>query len=480
MNRVEARSVLAQGQVLEDYLLCRDPIQIIIGSLGSGKTIATCDKIIAHMSEQQPDSKGRRLSRWVAARNSYPDLFSTTIKDWMEVNGDLGDFNQGSKAPPTHYLDFDLPDGTSVKAEMIFISFDRPDHVKKARGLQLSGVWLNEVKELSKGVVDMLDLRHGRYPSKKEGVTCSWHGMLGDCNAPDEDHWLYRMAEEEKPEGWSIFKQPGGLMMVNGKWVMNPLAENLSNLPPDYYTRGMQGKHEDWIKVNLANEYGFVASGKPVHPRYVDSVHCQDMEFTPHEDKDIVLGFDFGRTPACAFLQETAFGGWVVFDEFCADDMSAVTFAPELGKYLKRHYANHTFKGWGDPSGNSKGQATEMTPFKVVRSAGIPCRPTQTNDPMVRRSAVEIPLREVGMDGAPRLIILPKAKMIRKGLAGGFSYKRVQVSTDERYQDEPDKNMYSHPVEALEYALQGEGEGKQVLIPRGSDANSDWSVSINV
>ena len=52
--------------------------------------------------------------------------------------------------------------------------------------------------------------------------------------------------------------------------------------------------------------------------------------------------------------------------------------------------------------------------------------------------------------------------MIRKGLQGGFSYRRIQVSGD-KYTDEPDKNEYSNPVEALEYALQGEGEGRQAI-----------------
>ena len=66
------------------------------------------------------------------------------------------------------------------------------------------------------------------------------------------------------------------------------------------------------------------------------------------------------------------------------------------------------------------------------------------------------------MDGKPRFLISPKAKMIRKGLQGGFCYRRLQLS-GEKYTDEPDKNEYSHPVEALEYALQGEGEGRQAL-----------------
>ena len=71
-------------------------------------------------------------------------------------------------------------------------------------------------------------------------------------------------------------------------------------------------------------------------------------------------------------------------------------------------------------------------------------------------------MKELCMDGKPRFLISPKAKMIRKGLQGGFCYRRIQVS-GEKYTDEPDKNEYSHPVEALEYALQGEGEGRQAL-----------------
>jgi len=287
--------------------------------------------------------------------------------------------------------------------------------------------------------------------------------MLGDTNAPDEDHWLYRLAEEVKPDGWAFFHQPGGVVKVDEKWHVNPLAENVKNLPDNYYHRGMQGKSDDWIKVNLANEYGFVSDGKPVHPRYVDSVHCSDLDFTPDRKKKIVLGFDFGRTPACIMLQQSSFNRWIAFDEFLADDMSAITFAPELKLYLDATYPDYTFQGWGDPSGDGRGQGTDDTPFKIVRAAGIPCFPTQSNKPAVRRAALEKPMIEMCMDGKPRFIVLPKCKMVRKGLQGGFCYRRVQT-TGERYTEEPDKNEYSHPVEALEYGLQGEGEGREALI----------------
>jgi hypothetical protein len=457
-----------QGQVLQEFADCRERNSFIMGPLGSGKTVQTILKLFELMCEQavvkdeRHPSYNVRPSRIIAARNTYSELFSTTIKDWLEILGDLGEFKQGNKEPPTHRLSFGLEDGTSVRCEVIFIAFDRPEHVKKARGIQTTWVWLNEAKEHSKAVVDMLDLRAGRYPSAKEGVRATHYGLVGDSNAPDEDHWYFKLAEEDKPEGWKFHRQPGGVFKDGEDWRVNTDAENLSNLPTAYYHRGMQGKTDDWIKVNLANEYGFVSSGKPVHPMYVDSVHCQHLEFEPSKDIPIVLGFDFGRTPACAFLQRTSMGRWVCFDEFCLIDSGAIDFAPQLKRYIDGNYPDHKFRGWGDPSGDNKNQANADTPFKIIRAAGIPCSPTNTNDPAMRRAALEITMKENCMDGKPRFTVLPKAKMIRKGLQGGFCYRRIQVSGD-RYTDEPDKNEYSHPVEALEYALQGEGEGRQAL-----------------
>ncbi len=461
-----------QGKVLDQFDKCRERVSVIIGPLGSGKTIGTILKILDLIMEQEPCMVEKhkhfmaRPSRVVAVRNTYSELFSTTIKDWLDVHGDLGPFKEGSKQPPRQLLKFKLEDGTRVDSEIVFISFDRPDHVKKARGLQPTIIWANEMKELDKANIDMLDLRHGRYPAKKkEGVASTWHGILGDSNAPDTDHWLYKLAEETKPKGWKFYKQPGGVKKVAGRWVPNFEAENLNTLDGGigYYVQGTQGKANDWIKVNLANEYGFVSDGKPVHPWYVDSTHCQDVEFAPDKEKNIILGFDFGRMPACLFLQEGSFSRWVAFDEFLGEDVGTVAFAPELKKYIDKEYPDFKFKGWGDPSGANKGQATDETPFLLLRAAGVPCQPTLTNSPTIRRAALENPMKELCMDGKPRFLILPKCKVTRKGLQGGFKYKRIMIS-EEKYSEEPDKNKFSHPVEALEYALQGEGEGRKALI----------------
>lgn len=473
-----------QGKVLGQYMASRARVTFIMGPLGSGKTYQSCQKLFRLMCEQAPNAQNRRKSRWYAIRNTYPDLLSTTVKDWLELFGSLGRFTQGGMEPPTHTIQFMLEDQTIVEAELVFLALDRPDAVRKLRGAQVTGFWLNEVKELNKQVVDMCDLRHGRYPSAIDGGP-TWHGMIGDTNAPDNDHWYYRLAEEEKPDDWEFFKQPGGLIEQGvgfggrKKWVENPAAENVNNLPPGYYIRGAQGKSDDWISVNLANQYGFVSDGKPVYPEYIDTVHCREFDLIP--GLPLYMGVDFGRTPAALIGQRTLGGQWRWRYEIVTEDMGAVEFAK-----LVRRFIAENLEGWewakfsGDPSGDNRSQSDDNTPILMMRANGIPISGTATNDPTIRREAVAQSLLRM-VDGEPGLLIHPDCKMARKGMAGGYSFKRVQVIGDERYKDEPDKNMYSHVCEAGQYMLLGGGEGKAVLrkekrANRPAQASTDYNV----
>lgn len=473
-----------QGEVLGKYFYSWDRVELIMGPLGSAKTVTSCQKLFSAMTRQEPNSQGIRPTRWYAIRNTYSDLLTTTAKDWLELYRELGDYSEGNKKPPTHTLDFDLEDGTTVNAELVFLALDRPDHIKKLRGSQVTGFWLNEVKELHKSVVDMADLRHGRYPSMAAGgVKPTWHGMIGDTNAADEDHWYYDLAENVRPEGWNFWRQPGGLIRVGEGYDVNPNAENIQNLPDGYYIRGMQGKSKDWIDVNLCNEYGTVMEGKPVYPEYVDSVHCMTEEYIPKKELPIILGADFGRTPACALIQyDPVMGRYIGFDEFVTSDMSAALFAPELKRYLDREYPGYNFNvGDGDPAGDDKGQATEDTPIQILCAKGIPFKKAPSNSVLKRRASIVNPMTRLCMDGKPAFMISPKCKMWRKGLKGGFCYKRKQIAGDERFHDEPDKNEFSHICEAGEYGLLGAGEGaaaiRSVNVPQHSFvAKNDFSV----
>ncbi|MGE5622303.1 MAG: TerL, partial [Bacillota bacterium] len=362
-------------------------------------------------------------------------------------------------------LSFDLDDGTRVEAEMVFLALDREEHVKKLRGLQLTAAWINETKEIPFAIVSMLDLRVGRYP---QDMAPTWYGIFGDTNAPDTDHWYYKLAEEERPEGWRFLKQPGGLIRKDkdAPWEENPAAENLHNLPKGYYLKGAQGKDEAWILVNLANEYGFVKDGKPVYPDYRDSTHCKPFELV--KELGLHIGLDFGLTPAAVIGQQMTNGQMRWRRELVTEDTGIIRFAGELKRFLNQH-----FPGWpiakitGDPAGDQRqaGDSEERTVFQLLAANGIAAQPAPTNDFAIRTEAVNAALRRM-IDGEPGFLIHPDCKITRKGMQGGYMFKRVKVAGDERYRDVPDKNRFSHPCEAGQYLMLGAGEHVALMPPQ--------------
>ena len=66
------------------------------------------------------------------------------------------------------------------------------------------------------------------------------------------------------------------------------------------------------------------------------------------------------------------------------------------------------------------------------------------------------------VDGSPGLVLDPACVQLIKGFQGGYHYRRMSVSGD-RYEDRPFKNKFSHIHDALQYALLGAGEGRQIL-----------------
>lgn len=253
---------LSPGPVAQAYRKSNARRRIITGPFGSGKSAASCIDIISRIDAQKPSPDGTRRSRWAVIRNTYTDLKNTTVRTWKDWVSEeqFGQFV--NVAPFEHRIRYAKSDGTRVEADVIFIAMDTPDDVKKFLSLEVTGIYFNEVREIHRTVVEAGDGRIGRYPSMKDGGP-SWHGIIADTNMPDEDHWLYELAEGGAP-GWEFFHQPGGVMDIADhrapntpcEWVHNPAAENVNNLVAGYYTEQLAGKSDDWIKVYLAAQYG--------------------------------------------------------------------------------------------------------------------------------------------------------------------------------------------------------------------------------
>lgn len=417
-----------------------------MGPVGSSKTSAVCMEIFDRACRQEPDGKTRR-SRWAILRNTYPELKSTTIKSWLDW---FPHTMMKWDAPITGRVTGKLPDGTSLDMELYFLALERPEDVGKLKGYELTGAWLNEAAEMAKGVFDMASQRVGRYPSAKRGGP-TWTGIIMDTNPPDDDHWYYKLAEETRPEGFAFFKQPGGLKKVGDKWVPNETAENIENLPGghEYYTRQLGGKNQEWIKVFLAGSYGSVFTGKIVYPEYNDELHCR--ECSPDPKLPLLVGLDYGLTPAAAICQITHDGQFRILDEVVTEDSDVEQFARDILKpHLAQNYPKYTVICVGDPAGNRRADSDAKTCFMVLAEQGLAAVPAISNEPHQRQLSVKHYLSKLVM-GRPGLVVDPKASTIRKGFNGGYHFKRVQVGY-EQYRDVPDKNKYSHPHDAVQYA----------------------------
>lgn len=438
----------------------------VMGPIGSGKSTAMCMEIMRRAHEQEPGPDGIRRTRWAIVRNSYRELKDTTLKTWLDwfPEAIFGEFSTSDMA---HRIKLG-----KVELEVLFRALDRPQDIAKVLSLEITGAWVNEARELPFGLIEALDDRSGRFPAIRDGG-CTWTGLLMDTNPPDDDHWWYRLAEEDRPEGWEFFRQPGGMTEEGGQFVVNPAAENLPNLAPEFYQTRAQGKQAPYVRVYYCGRYGFLSDSKPVYPEYGDDVHCTPGDIEPIKDSVLYVGIDFGLTPAALFAQRSSMGRWIWIDELVTEDMGATKFAELLGQKLREDYPGYEARIVGDPAGMQRSQVDERTPFAVLQAHGINAVPCETNDWIIRRDALARPMLRL-IEGKPGFLISPKCKTARKGLAGGYCLRRLQVVGSERYVDKPEKNKYSHVVEAGQYAMVGGGEGYAVVGLDVEDDSFDW------
>lgn len=464
----------------EDVPTCRDFacsnafMRSLMGPFGSGKSSVCVQEITNRSLRQRIGANGKRNSRWGVVRNTYPELRDTTIRtvfQWL---------------PPQHFGRYvEAKHSYTVKAiedceiEILFLALDRPDDIKKLLSLELTGIWLNEVREIPWAIVEAAQGRVGRFPAKKDGG-CSWHGIWMDTNPPDSDSKFYRYFEEKiwlkdfekmrregelpadmRPDQFAgIYKQPSG---------RGPKAENLSNLPGGrrYYSTLSAGKSPEWIKVYCDGDYGFVVEGKLVYPEYSDQVHCRAID--PVEGIEIERTWDFGLTPSCLFSQMLPDGRWLVFDEMVSDNMGADQFSDEVLTHCARAFRGKaTFDDVGDPAGEGRVDTDAKSCFEILQAKDIMIRAAMTQDPTLRQESVKKPLRTL-VNGEPQFILHPRCKVTRKGFMGGYHRRRMQTGGPERYSEKPEKNEYSHPHDCVQYRAIEHFAGALVSKPRDPD-----------
>ena len=434
----EVQYVVNGSPVLQGFLEDRDtPIRGLMGPFGSGKSVGCLMDLVLNTMAMPPMRDGIRRARYAVSRNTYGQLEDTTIAtvmNWLPA-AEWGKYVQQKH----RYV---ITGFKGCEIELLFRALDRPDHVQNLLSLELTGAWMNEAREQPREIVGPLFGRTGRYPPRAE-VGNYRRFLVMDTNPPDTDSWWYDTFEDKRPEGWKLYKQPGG---------RSPGAENRQNLPDDYYEAMVGSMTKDEVKVYVDAEYGHLSSGKPVYPEYQDSWHCREFDVIR---APVLRCWDFGLTPAAVFLQVTPAGQVRIFDEVCAERAGITAFAPVVQAHTRTRYAwadasKGLLRDVGDPAGDTPAQTDEKTCFAIMQGLGIDIEPG-VQDVVLRLESVRTLLTRA-IDGEPAVLVHPRCKMIRKGFQGEYQYRRLLVGgANARYSLQPDKNRYSHPHDALQY-----------------------------
>jgi hypothetical protein len=464
----KAISYAPAGPVAKAFHKSEAFIRGIKGPIGSGKSTACVIELLRRAQMQAPDSDGVRRTRFAIIRNTMPDLKNTTIPTWVQwLPAEYGKFTWS--VPLKHHIktkDLDM--------EFVFLGLDNDEDVRKVMSLEVTGVWINEARFIPKAILDALTGRVGRYPKKEGGKGgATWAGIIMDTNPPDTESWWFKWATHSDvkmeaevakltnelialgalKEGQPLiefFDQPSGV---------SPEAENLPNLRTGYYQFSSVGKDEDYLKVFIRGEYGFVAEGRPVYPMFRHHLHVSSEKIEPVAGLPLLVGADLGLTPAAVIGQRLADGRWLLLDELVTDDCGTIRFADLLAAHIARNYPGFDVSaGWVDPAALVRSQNDEKTPLDILKQhTKWKWYPAPSNDFDIRREVVVNTLNRL-VDGNAGVLLSSTCPTLIKGCVSGYHFKFVRSSNGAQIHETPVKNKYSHVCEAKQYLLLGGGE----------------------
>jgi|GEM_PF-916450 len=432
-------------------------------------------------------TSGRRFYKVLFIRETYRQLWSTTIPSYLETfPKELGKWSGGRGDPVTHVINFE-DDYGPVEFIAEFMAFG-DDIIASMRGVQTTDIVLNEMDTMPVDILTVGIGRIDRWPARDHfaGLPIdaqSYGQMLGDMNAPDEENWTFtvfhdederkRMAEElskDLPDGVSailieFYNQPG---------YGDAGCENLQNLSPSYYPRQIAtmklAGRGDMVKRMVYNKVTNIRVGDPVFIREFNRrIHVSDGPLELIRELPLLIGLDQGFKGAAVICQFKPPYHWRVYAELHLprERLLAKVFGGKLVDLLEDRFAGMLIEcGYGDMAGEAgasiAADENETWNRLVGLTAGFHIRPQTigTNRIQPRLEAIRAPLEYVNA-GEPGLLIDPSCKFLIRGFEARYVWTdAVDKSGDKR--KIPDKSYTeANVMDALQYValskLRGDG-----------------------
>lgn len=498
------------------FLAAPPGVHILSGPLGSSKTIATFFRNIAvtlHPVWGLGKSKrdGWRRASILVLRRTEGEVIDGEEKSFHEwfKKIETGDHKNWFEGKRSHIIRInDLK--TEIEFKFEGTGEDIKDFSNRMRSRGFSGANIGECDWASPDIFSAILPRIGRYPSIENGGGTGID-MVGATNAYPINHFFYdifdkngevvekldnngaalikgfarggdkKIFTEDYDDGeerlnfdYWLWRQPPAVF-DDGK--INPNADNLKNLPKNYYARilrdlelkaaGSQAKFKILRDKFLRNKPTAVMSSEQIYQNFDNDKHVVS-NFQLRPDAPIVIGYDGGGWGvAFVFLSIDASGNWVAFHEYLPKEKKSIganidELLKQINKLRTMGINNSNIIIGADPSafntspalhdGSAQKRAiSEVTYIKKMTGiTAIKKGAPDANRVEPRISGVEAALAIDHTTGRPFLQVHESCKDLIAGFMGGYSFQPTRTGNEPT---NPRKNDYSHIHDALQYAI---------------------------
>lgn len=455
---------------------CKKPVSGIRAARGTTKSTAAQMQIFADALAMPPQADNVRRSSYLITRTSFRDLELSAVATYKErFEGVPGMLPIAGREPWTAGIRMNMPDGTRVESDWIFLAV-APDDYSKLGSMQFTGSYINELSDYGDaGIVAAVMGSCGRYPSKdgfareyidkceKAQVPLYPSRILWDSNGPTSDHWM-RKYEDNPPSTWAFHVQKApliehhtpveGALEYKGKWYTPNPECTYSYVQPkgfQYWLDLIPGAEDHYIQSRVMGGYSDTVAGKRVYPEFDESmVAKQALDPKDYEDRKIIVGIDTSGNHPAACVTTFKDGQFVLLDEIGEQNIAFEVFIEDyLIPLLASRYDGFDIEAVLDPS-NPQSGIDKRTALGVCIKAGLDARLAPTNFFLNRVNSVKR-----HMNRRNGFIISPNCPIMLAGFRGRYHFANVRGKPGV-YKPQPEKStFYADYQDALQYAALG-------------------------
>lgn len=243
-------------------------------------------------------------------------------------------------------------------------------------------------------------------------------------------------------EGITEYKTSQGVHILRCHFTADP-----DKRTPEFEAEARRGMSEQ----DFEREYNInfnAPRGKAWYPEFRYDFHVAKEPLQAIQGRPVGRFWDYGLTPATAFAQTTAKAQLLIlYPELQSVDCGITAHGAVVKSESGLWFPGHQFVDFGDPAGNQRAQTDEKSCNEILDDKyGIIVQPGPVSF-TTRDEALRTLLTGLTPDGQPRLLIDPRCSHVIAAFRGGYQRREVAGV----YMEEPEKNMFSHIMDAIQY-----------------------------